>query len=139
MTTQLDLVDVVTLHAYGEGTIAWGSSPASHQANLTDYGSLIYRVRDRILVAVATPEKIDGRSDPHARRLREDRRRVSIPDGDLDTAWSLTATEAEGQRVAIYTNEGVVALRLVEDLDTVDISDELVEDVQGTAPKAADD
>jgi len=125
--TQLELVDVVTLHSYGDGTIAWGSAPARHAANLQDYGSLIYHVDDSTLFAVATTEKIDGRSDPHARRLREDRRRNTIPKTDLEDGWGLTPADAEDQRVAVYAADAVIALRRVEALDTVDVPEDVLE------------
>lgn len=126
--TQLELVDVVTLHSYGDGTIAWGSAPARHAANLQDYGSLIYHVDDSTLFAVATTEKIDGRSDPHARRLREDRRRNTIPQKDLEDGWGLTPADAEDQRVAVYAADAVIALRRVEALDTVDVPEDVLEE-----------
>lgn len=126
--TQLELVDVVTLHSYGDGTVAWGSAPARHAANLQDYGSLIYHVNDRTLFAVATTEKIDGRSDPHARRFREDRRRNTIPSTDLEDGWGLTAADAEDQRVAVYAADGVIALRRAGTLGTVDVPQDILEE-----------
>jgi len=137
--TQLELVDVASLHVDRDRSVMWGSAPARHKANLEDYGSLIYDVDGRTLVATATPEKIDGRSDPHARRIRDDRRRYTIPAGDFDTVWDVDAADAEGRRVAVYASEGVVALRLVDDLDTLEVSDELVEDVQGTTAHKSTD
>jgi len=137
--TQLELVDVASLHVDHDRSVTWGSAPARHEANLEDYGSLIYHVDDRTLVATATPEKIDGRSDPHARRIRDDRRRYTIPAGDFDTVWDVDPADAEGRRVAVYASEGVVALRLVDDLDTLEVSDELVEDVQGTTAHKSTD
>ena len=117
----------------------WGSAPARDKASLLEYGSLVYDVDGRTLVATATPEKIDGRSDPHARRIREDRRRYTIPATDFDDVWDIEPADAEGRRVAVYAAEGVVALRLVDDLDTLEVAGELVEDVQETtAPKTTD-
>jgi len=137
--TQLELVDVASLYVDHDRSVAWGSATARDEASLLEYGSLVYSVHGRTLVAVATPEKIDGRSDPHARRIREDRRRYTIPSSDFDSVWGLTPRTAGGRRVAVYAAEGVVALRLVDDLDTVEVPTELVEDVQGTtAPKSSD-
>jgi len=137
--TQLELVDVATLHVDRERSVTWASAPARDRASLLEYGSLIYDIDGGTLFAVATTEKIDGRSDPHARRIREDKRRYTIPATDFDTVWDFDPADAEGRRIAVYAAEGVVALRPIDDLDTVAVPDELIEDVQETTASKTPD
>lgn len=126
---QFELVDVATLNVDRNSTVSWGSSAARDEGQLLDYGSLIYGVDDRTLVATATEEKIDGRSDPHARRIRADNRRHIIPIADFEAAWDMDLSEADGRKVAVWAREGAVALRLVEDLVALDLPADVV-DVQ---------
>lgn len=121
--TTLTLVDVVELQTTGDGSITWSSSDARSAANLDDYASVVHRADagEGIIYAGATEERIDGRSDPHARRIREDRRRLTLPAADLEDAWEVTVEDAAGMLIAIYGAEGSLAFRPVADLDPVEV------------------
>lgn len=134
-TRQLELVDVIEPHEFDtDQTLAWSSAPGTHAAALDEFASVRYRaLKDEgTLIARGISESIDGRSDPHARRVRSDRRRITFPREDVETAFGVTNEELidEEMRLAIFATEGVLAFRLADDVATVDVQEEILEELQ---------
>lgn len=134
-TRQLELVDVIIPHEFdSDGTLAWSSAPARQAANLDEYSSIRYRAleEESTLIATAISEAIDGRSDPHARRVRADRRRITFPRADIEAAFGITNEDIvdEEMRFAVFATDGVVAFRLVDDVGQVDLPEEVLEELQ---------
>ncbi|AQL41651.1 hypothetical protein BV210_02495 [Halorientalis sp. IM1011] len=108
-----ELVDVVELFT-SNNAVRWSSAPAVRAANLHDHKSLLFAPHpDRqALVAVATTEAIDGRSQENAVRIRSDRGNHALPKELLEHLGAdFDAVDTGSLRVAIFATDGLLVFQ----------------------------
>lgn len=102
------------------GKFGVSMTPALDAAGLDDASTLLFDadLLDGHLVAVGIEEAVDGRSDPRAVRLRQNRRLVYLPRGEVESAFGITPDDlagTDGLPVMVLAGPGVIALREVQD------------------------
>lgn len=125
-TVSLALVDVIQPN-YHQDRVVWSSAPAREVVGFDDAQAVRYEADtdEGILYARTLEVPVDGRGDPHARSINENR--IPFPAADFETAFGHSGTDpsVEDLRLAVFATDDCFAFVRASDIATLDVDAEI--------------